>query len=148
MQWFGLCFFGLGIPIGVFNLLDRRPEIIINNEGIFNRMTYGTFNKSDSKGIVKWDMIEDAYLKVNQGRYRGLPLSKQKTICLVYNENTKTALNNKTSGKLSHAMGYADYNIILMHLKKLDEQKLLNFIKAMIHADSATKQKLLLSYEP
>ena len=35
--WLNICFFGLGLPIGLFHLLDRRPQIIINENGIWDR---------------------------------------------------------------------------------------------------------------
>ena len=45
--------FGLGYPIGIYHLLDRRPQIIINEFGVFDRTTY--------KDFINWDVIQRAY---------------------------------------------------------------------------------------
>jgi hypothetical protein len=45
--------FGLGYPIGLFHLLDRRPQIIINEIGVFDRTTY--------KDFINWDIIQGSY---------------------------------------------------------------------------------------
>lgn len=42
-------FFGLAIPLILFNLLDNRPQIIINVEGIWDRTL-----KQD---LIKWEQI-------------------------------------------------------------------------------------------
>ena len=45
--------FGIGYPVGIYHLLDRRPQIIINEFGVFDRTTY--------KDFINWDVIEGAY---------------------------------------------------------------------------------------
>ena len=45
--------FGLGYPIGLFHLLDRRPQIIMNEIGVFDRTSY--------KDVINWDVIKSAY---------------------------------------------------------------------------------------
>lgn len=37
--WLCICFFGLGIPVGLLHTLDRRPQIIITERGIWDRTT-------------------------------------------------------------------------------------------------------------
>lgn len=49
VAWLNVGFFGLGYPIGIFHLLDRRPQIIINEIGIFDR----TINSD----IINWEII-------------------------------------------------------------------------------------------
>jgi hypothetical protein len=147
-DWIGLCFFGLGIPFAIFNLLDKRPELVLNHEGIFDRRTYGTFNKNPDRGFVKWDAINDVYLKIYVTRLHGLPTSKQKYVCIKLKENSAAFLSDQHKPRkfLQH-FGFGDYNIPLMGLKKIDEQKLVDFIKSMAGADNATRQRLLLSSE-
>ena len=53
VAWLNIGFFGLGYPVGLFHLLDRRPQIIINEIGIFDRTTY--------KDFINWDVIKGAY---------------------------------------------------------------------------------------
>jgi hypothetical protein len=64
--WIGTCFFGLGIPVGLFQTFDRRPQLIITQDTIWDRTT-----KQDS---IKWEQIEDAY---------PLAISGQQFVCLV-----------------------------------------------------------------
>ena len=70
--WSGICFFGLAIPVALFQLFDRRPQIIINETGIFDRTT--------NEGIINWDIINNAYIK---------NVYKQVFICLVVDQKFK-----------------------------------------------------------
>jgi hypothetical protein len=45
--------FGLGYPIGLYHLFDRRPQVIINEIGVFDRTSY--------KDFINWDVIHGAY---------------------------------------------------------------------------------------
>ncbi|EEF59692.1 STM3941 family protein [Pedosphaera parvula] len=54
--WMSILFFGVGgIPIFTWQLLDRRPRLIINDEGIFDRTL--------RIGWIPWAEIEGAYKK-------------------------------------------------------------------------------------
>lgn len=53
MGWVCVCFFGLGIPVGLFHTFDRRPQIIISENGIWDRTT--------NQDEVKWEQIIEAY---------------------------------------------------------------------------------------
>src|SRR5436309_3165209 len=89
--------FGLGYPVGLFNLLDRRPQIIINKIGIFDRTVY--------KDFINWEIINDAYLT---------NVSGQKFICLVLKNEfeLQTDLLIKSS-RLSKSLGFQALNISL-----------------------------------
>jgi hypothetical protein len=141
LDWTAVCFFGLGSLLGLFNLFDNRTELVINENGIFSRLSYGIFDKSTDKGFVKWDSIIDAYLNVFKNSYWGLPLSKHKTICLTVNGKVVKR------SKLSKAFGMGDFNIPLINLKSINEDKLITFIKAMSQADVITKQQLLQDFK-
>jgi hypothetical protein len=145
LDWFCLCFFGLGIPLGLFNLLDRRPELVLSEDGIFDRLSYGIFNKRKDKGCVSWNCIKNVYVKVCNNSFHDIPTSKQRYICIEVSvkEKTKPKYNTKAS-KFSHVLGLSDYNIPLMNLK-VDDKKLLEFITSMSHADASTRQSLLLT---
>jgi hypothetical protein len=147
LDWFCVFFFGLGIPIGLFNLLDPRPEMILSEDGIFDRQSYGIFNKNPQRGFIKWDSIKDAYLKEYQNRSpQGIPTSKQKYICLSLSEDAKKTTKDK-SGKISKALGLADYNIPLMNLRNFNEQKFIQLIKLMPNSSVSEKQKLLSEFK-
>jgi len=142
LSWFCLCFFGIGIPLGLFNLFDRRPEMIISDEGIFDRLT--------TKQFINWDFIKDAFLKEidTTGRYGGPVYSKQVFLCLIVDPNTPIILNaNKTLLKLSEKLGFQGISIPLSQLNKNNWDNLINFIKAMAHADTSGRKNLLLTTE-
>ena len=128
-SWFSLCFFGLGIPVAIFHLFDRRPQIIINEKGIFDRMAY--------KDFINWRLINDAYL---------VDVSKQKFICLVISDEAIQLLKKKTSFKLSKQMGFQEINLSLGQIK-IDEKKFLGFILAMSKAESEDQGYLIENYE-
>jgi hypothetical protein len=140
LSWFCICFFGLGIPFGLFNLLDNRPELVLDENGIFDRMSYGIFSKKPARDPVRWDWITDVYLKVMTS---GMLAPNQKYICFRLNEEGLSHREAKKN-KLSNTFGLADYNIPLMNLN-IDENKLIEFIKTMVSADKATKSRLLQS---
>jgi hypothetical protein len=145
LDWVCLCFFGLGIPLGLFNLLDRRPELVFSEDGIFDRLSYSILNKRHDKGHLKWDLIKNVYVNVYSNSFRGIPTSKQRFICIEVSDEEKKSLKyNTKASKFSHVLGLSDYNIPLMNLK-VDDQELLNFIKSMSHADTMTRRNLLLT---
>jgi hypothetical protein len=136
LEWICLCFFGLGIPLGIFNLLDKRPQIIMNEVGIFDRIAY--------KELINWDWIKDAYLK--EARILWV-VQKQHYICLVLNQDVipnspRYEMLKKT---FPVDLGFQQVNILLDQLKKINGQKFTDFIKKMSCADAETKQNLLLT---
>ena len=69
LAWFCIGFFGLGFPVGIFQLLDRRPQIIVNEVGLFDRTMHHEF--------INWAIIQDVYLAT---------IHKQQALCLVVDE--------------------------------------------------------------
>ena len=135
LDWICLCFFGLGIPLSIYNLFDRRPEVIINSEGIYDRQT--------TKDFIDWKLIEDVYLKDMQVSR----LSNQNFLCLKLVPNANPALKRfKLLNETNRKMGFGDVAIALNQLKNNDWQKVADFTKEMLHADASARQKLLLSY--
>jgi len=113
-------FFGLGYPVWLFHLLDRRPQIIINEIGIFDRTTY--------KDFINWDVIQDAY---------PIDIHGQKFVCLIvdekYEPSTKKGKLVKSLSKFSKDIGAQELNISLGQIK-IDEIRLTEFILTMIEA--------------
>jgi hypothetical protein len=111
-------FFGLAYPVGLFHLLDRRPQILINEIGIFDRTTY--------KDFINWDVIQDAY---------PIDISGQKFVCLVvdekYEPSTQKGKIAKSFSDFSKHIGAQELNISLGQIT-IDEVKLTEFILAMI----------------
>lgn len=52
MGWVGVPFFGFGFFLAFFHMFDRRPQIIINANGIWDRTTKQDF--------ISWNLIKNA----------------------------------------------------------------------------------------
>ena len=129
VAWLNIGFFGLGYPVGLFHLFDRRPQIIINEVGIFDRTT--------NKDFINWEIIQDAYL---------IDIHKQQFICLVVDEKFKPSQNKsklyQQTAKFNEAIGAQELNISLGQIK-IDPEKLTEFILLMRTATSSDKTGLL-----
>ncbi|NCD68969.1 hypothetical protein GSY63_06350 [Mucilaginibacter sp. R11] len=127
VSWLCLCFFGWGVPIGIFNLLDRKPQIIINETGIFDRSAY--------KDFINWDIIEHAYWNTSY---------KQTFVCLIIKDQFKHLIQIKSKLKeVSLAMGYSEININLGPIRNIDHQKLTALIVNLAKADPSARATLL-----
>ncbi len=127
--WMSIGFFGLGYPVALFNLFDRRPQIIINEIGIFDRMTY--------KDFINWGVIQGAY---------PIDIYGQRFICLMVDENyepTKRKGNfSKSVSNLSKEIGAQELNISLGQIA-VDEIKLTEFIMTMINVRPENRKENL-----
>ncbi len=127
--WFNICFFGLGYPIGLFHLLDRRPQIIINDLGIFDRTTYEKF--------INWEVIWGAY---------PIKISGERFICLevdpTYEPSRRKGKVGRTLSRLSKGIGAQELNISLGQVS-IDNKKLVEFILAMIDAKPEQRSEKL-----
>ncbi len=127
--WLSISFFGLGIPIALIQLFDRRPQIIINDIGVFDRTIH--------KEFINWEVIRGAY---------PISINGQPFICLVIDENFKPSKKKghfyKSVVRMNEALGAQELNLNLGMIN-VDENKLAMFIVAMIHADKTNKSLLL-----
>ena len=140
MGWFITSFFGLGIPLGIFTLFDKRAQIIINEIGIFDRTL--------KQGIIKWEQIIEAY---------PIDIHDQKFISIVVDETFEFKKRQyKWAEKLNELVGAQKLNLNLSQIE-IDENKLselinkisnseknerLNFIKAF-----SSNQKLIPNFD-
>lgn len=53
--WLVLIFFGFGCLVSIVMFLDRRPQIIINQQGIWRRKAIWT--KYDTNKIIEWNRL-------------------------------------------------------------------------------------------
>ena len=127
--WIGTIFFGLAIPVGIFHLLDKRPQVIINEIGIYDRTTHNEF--------INWEIILDAY---------PINIYGQHFICLLLPENFKPSKKknnfNKGVAKLNEELGAQEINIQLGQLD-IDTNKFTSFIIAMTKAEKSQKTTLI-----
>ena len=127
--WGCICFFALGIPIALFNMFDRRPQIILNEIGIFDRTAYTDF--------INWEVIQDAYL---------LNINRQKFICLIvdqqYEPSRKKGRFGRAAASMNRSVGAQELNINLGAVS-VDEVKLGQFILEMARlAPEARKERV------
>ena len=126
MGWIGIIFFSLGIIVGLFQLLDRRPQIIINEIGIWDR--------SLKLDLIKWESIQNAYK---------ITIFKQIFISLKIDKDYQIKVRQyKWALSLQKAVGAQKFNLKLSGLR-INQNKLLDFIKAMIKADIEQKRELI-----
>lgn len=63
-------FFGLGIIVGIVMLFDKKPQIKIDNEGVWD--------KSTKVGTIPWEKIKEAYpVRINGQGFVSLVLDKE-----------------------------------------------------------------------
>lgn len=129
MGWICTCFFGLGIPIGLFQTFDRRPQIIINESGIWDRTT--------RQNEIKWEQINIAY---------PLNIHKQKFVALVVDDSfVMHKFLYKWASKLNKAVGAQKINLQLSQLK-IDENKMTDFINEMISTEKISRIEIIKKY--
>ncbi len=129
VAWLNIGLFGLCYPIGLFHLFDKRPQIIINQTGIFDRMA--------NKDFIGWDVIKDAYL---------INIFRQKFICLVLDENFKPLQTQsklfQQAAILNEAIGAQKVNISLGQVN-INPKQLTDFILLMRDATNPERENLI-----
>lgn len=130
MGWIGTCFFGLGIPIGLIQLFDRRPQILINENGIWDRTT-----KQD---VIKWEQIIDAY---------PLDIFDQKFVSIVSDDSFVFKKKTyKWATKLNRAIGAQNLNLHLGQTS-VDENELTELIKNLAKAEKKSRREIIKSFK-
>ncbi len=129
--WVSILFFGLGIPISLYNIFDWRPQIIINEVGIIDRTII--------KDFINWNVIENAYL-VNTGA---------KFICITLKleidiKKSQSKFSKRVSS-FNKTFGFQELNINLASIK-INEERLTQFILEMSKANPSDRGQLLLNW--
>nr|WP_299384203.1 STM3941 family protein [Allomuricauda sp.] len=126
MGWAGILFFGLGVGIGTKQLFDRKVQIIIDENGIWDR--------SLKSGKIEWKYIHAAYpFDINGSKFISLVLDK---------EFESTIFQYKWATKLSHNQGAQKVNLNLAHVKA-DEKKLAAWINVALKKDIDERRALI-----
>ena len=113
--WCSLCFFGLGYIVGLFHILDRRVQIIINKNGIWDRTT--------KLGLMQWELIKKAY---------EIEIQKQKFISIVASKKLKSKKKIYAwASYLNRKIGAQDINLNISQIKVNAEEMvmLINILK-------------------
>ena len=98
----GILLFGLGLLMGLFNMFDRRPQIIINKIGIWDR----TMNQD----LINWEYIKDVIQPID--------ISGQSFIPLIVDEQfIRRKKNYQWAINLSKSYGAKDINLNISYIK-------------------------------
>ena len=123
------CFFGIGIPIGLFHLFDRRPQIIITESGIWDRTT--------NEGEIKWEQIKGAKL---------LNIHGQNFISLFVDDTfTFSKKQYKWAAKLNEEIGAQRLNLSLGQLK-IDPIKLSDLLFQLTSTEKKERITVIRNY--
>ncbi|OON66847.1 STM3941 family protein [Hymenobacter sp. CRA2] len=127
--WVGILFFGMGYPFGLYNLLDRRPLIVLNELGILHHETHREF--------INWNLIQNAYL---------VEVHKQQLLCLVVPPDFEPSMRKgkvaQQMGGLSRAMGFQELTLPVS-ATGVDAPKLTELVLLMSKAAPASRTHLL-----
>ncbi|GAB2956556.1 hypothetical protein GCM10027048_23310 [Hymenobacter coalescens] len=130
--WASVLFFGLGYPLGIYNLLDRRPLLIVNNIGLYHREAH--------RELINWELIQDAYLA---------EVHKQQLLCLVvppdFEPSTRKGKLAQQLGGVSRAMGFQELTLPLS-ATGVDAPKFLELVLLLKDAAPTTRQNLLRAF--
>lgn len=129
VAWMSIGFFGLGVPISAFQLLDRRPQIIVNDVGVFDRMMHHEF--------INWEIIQDVYL---------VEIHKQTLLCLVvdaaFEPSRQKGKFKQGVASLNKELGFQELNISLGFVN-IDPVQFAQFILAMRGAKPPEREELV-----
>ncbi|RTZ02689.1 hypothetical protein EKL98_12545 [Flavobacterium bomense] len=127
--WFCVCFFGIGFLISVFNILDRRVQIIITEVGIWDR--------SINQELIKWEFIQNAY---------DIEIHKQVFISIKTDERFVMKKKiYKWANNLNQKIGAQKINLNLSYIK-VDLEKMITFINIMKTERIEEREKLIELY--
>jgi len=130
MGWFCTCFFGLGFPVGLFQTFDKRPQIVISENGIWDRTT--------NQDEVKWEQIIEAY---------PLDIFEQKFISLVTADTFVFKKKPyKWAAKINKEIGAQNLNLHLGQIK-IDEIELTNFINQLSKEKIEERRNLISTFK-
>lgn len=125
--WLGAVFFGLGIPLGIHSLLDKRPWLVMDEEGVWDRGL--------RRPRIPWDAIEDAYVSGMYGRAM--------FVCLILKEGRADEFN--ISSWLARANGLVGAQPLNLNagLVDVDADKLCATVKLLAHLPREERANLL-----
>ncbi len=130
MGWVGTCFFGLGILVGLFQTFDRRPQIIITENGVWDRTT--------NQDEVKWEQIVEAY---------SLDIFDQKFISLVTDDTFIFKKKPyKWAAKINEAVGAQNLNLHVGQIN-IEVHELTDFINQLSKETIEERKKRIKSFK-
>lgn len=123
-----MLFFGLGLPISIFNLLDRRPQISINKDGVYDR--------SSREDRIPWNLIQNAYVR---------KVHNQSFVCLELKESFKPKTKlNEVMGSINVNQGFQQVNISLGPVQKVNPQKIFKLVMKCAGAEAKDIEDIII----
>ncbi len=140
MGWFAILFFGLGILLGIFIIFDRKPQIIISENGIWDR--------SLKQEQINWEQIKETY---------PIDINNQKFISIVVDQTFEFKKKQyKWIGNLNKFIGVQRLNLNLSQIK-IDEVIVSELLNKIINSEKnerlnhirmfSSSQKLMPNFE-
>ncbi|MEO1518665.1 MAG: STM3941 family protein [Bacteroidota bacterium] len=129
LGWFGSCFFGFGLFVGFFHTFDRRPQIILDEDGIWDR--------SIREPKVFWEQVR----AVHQWGVYGQIFVAVKVDKTFQRRQSKYAWVQP----ISRLLKGKDLNINLSQLS-VDAQQMANCIKEMSKVEKENRLETLTKY--
>lgn len=130
MGWVGTCFFGLGLSVGLFQTFDKRPQMVITENGIWDRTT--------NQDEVKWEQIIEAY---------PLDIHGQKFISLVTDDTFVFKKKPyKWAAKINEFVGAQNLNLHLGQIN-IDEIEFTNFINQLTQQTIDERRKTIKTFK-
>ncbi len=129
INWLVIVFFGLGYVVGFFHLFDRRAQIVINENGIWDRTT--------NQDEIKWEQIMIAYpFSIHSQKFVSLKVGKE------FRFKKKIYW---WARMLNRMVGAQDLNLYLGQIK-IDEIKFAEFIQKMSKSEMPIRKHLIESF--
>jgi transcription initiation factor IIF auxiliary subunit len=116
--------------VSLFHILDRRVQIIINRNGVWDRTT--------KLGVMEWEMIKEAY---------EIDIHKQKFISIVVDEKLK--LKKRTyawASYLNKTIGAQDINLNISQMN-VDAEKMVTLIDILKNEPIEKRDKVIEMYK-
>lgn len=130
--WISFIFMGI-VPcfIVIYNILDKRPLIVVNNMGIYDRTAH--------KETINWEVIKDAHITYLYDKpYLALVLQEE------FEPSYTKGKLQKAYSRFNKSLGFEEVTLSLGRVD-LDEQKFLDFVLSMIDAKQGAQRMELLS---
>ena len=107
--WVAILFFGCGVPIYIWQIVDSRPRLIIDDDGVLDR-TMGV-------GRIAWGDIETAYVRSIDGNDFICFELKDPEKYLQKSSKVKRAMAGANRG-----LGFTDFNLNLVGVDAKTEE--------------------------
>lgn len=123
MGWFCSLFFGFGVFVGFFVLLDRRPQILIDENGIVDRTL--------KQGQISWEQIIETY---------PIEIQNQKFISIVVVDTFEFKKKSyRWADQLNEFFGAEKLNLNLSQIK-IDEIELNQLLNKIINSEISERK--------